>query len=198
MLSTGCFPAHYTYGGIPMMQKFSIFTLLLLGMFAGTVGAETYTWVDSSGTVNFTEDISQVPKKYLKKVRVRGDMSPAAPDAIESSAESPAAADTVSPAPVAEKAPMERSVKQEILYGNRSGKNWKADFDTLRAEIGATDDQIAELNSRLSDTSKMSRTDYLSIQSSIKNYQFHRGELENKLKLLNDQASRAGVPGEFR
>jgi hypothetical protein len=50
-----------------MIQKVSICTLLLLGMFAGTVGAETYSWVDSSGTVHFTEDISQVPKKYLKK-----------------------------------------------------------------------------------------------------------------------------------
>ena len=176
-----------------MMQKVSIFALLLLGMFAGTVGAETYTWVDSRGTVNFTEDISQVPKKYLKKVRVRGDMSPAVPDTI-----TPAGADSVSSAPVAEKAPVERNEKQEILYGNRSGKSWKADFDTLRAEIGATDDQIAELNSRLGDTSKMSRTDYLSIQSSIRNYQFHRGELEKKLNSLNDQASRAGVPGEFR
>jgi hypothetical protein len=84
------------------------------------------------------------------------------------------------------------------LYGNRNGKSWKADFDTLRAEIGATDDQIAELNSRLADTSKMSRTDYLSIHSTIRNYQFRRGELENKLSSLNDQASRAGVPGEFR
>ncbi len=168
--------------------------MLLLGMFAGTVGAETYTWVDSSGTVNFTEDISQVPKKYLKKVRVRGDVSPSVSDVTESSAEAPAGADAVSLAPVDAKA----SEKKEVLYGNRSGKSWKADFDTLRAEIGATDDQVAELNSRLGDTSKMSRTDYLSIQSSIRNYQFHRGELEKKLKSLDDKASRAGVPGEFR
>jgi len=181
-----------------MMQKVTIFTLLLLGMFAGTVVAETYSWVDSSGTVNFTEDISQVPKKYLKKVRVRGDMSPAVPDAVENSAESPAGAGTVSPAPVAEKAPVESSEKPEILYGNKSGKSWKADFDILRAEIGATDDQIAELNSRLGDTSKMSRTDYLGVQSSIRNYQFRRGELEKKLNTLKDQATQAGVPGEFR
>ena len=175
-----------------MIQKVSVCTLLLLGMFAGTVGAETYSWVDSSGTVHFTEDISQVPKKYLKKVRVRGDVSPVVPGGMENSAESPAGVDKVSPAPV------ESAEKKEVLYGNRSGKSWKSDFDTLRAEIGATDDQIAELNSRLADTSKMSRTDYLSIQSSIRNYQFRRGQLENKLNTLNDQASRAGVPGEFR
>jgi len=181
-----------------MIQKVSICTLLLLGMFAGTVGAETYSWVDSSGTVHFTEDISQVPKKYLKKVRVRGDVSSVVPEVMENSTESPAGVDAVSPAPAGAVAPVENGVKKEVLYGNRSGKSWKADFDTLRAEIGATDDQITELNSRLVDTSKMSRTDYLSIQSTIRNFQFRRGELEKKLSSLNDQASQAGVPGEFR
>lgn len=175
-----------------MMQKVSMCTLLLLGMFVGTVGAETYTWVDSKGTVNFTEDISQVPKKYLKKVRVRSDVSPTISVDTENSA------DSVSPAPVGAKVPEQSSEKKEVLYGNKSGKSWKADFAALRDEIGSTDDQIAELNNRLGDTSKMSRTDYLSIQSSIKNFQFHRGELEKKLKSLNDEASRAGVPGEFR
>jgi len=175
-----------------MMQKISMGVLLLLGMFAGTVAAETYTWVDSSGTTNFTEDISQVPKKYLKKVRVRGDVAPAVSGGAESGAE------TASPAPADSKAPTESSEKKEVIYGDKTGKNWKAEFDTLRAQIAATDDQISELNTRLGDISKMSRADYLSIHSSIKNLQFHRGELEKKLNALNKQASQAGVPGEFR
>jgi predicted RNase H-like nuclease (RuvC/YqgF family) len=175
-----------------MMQKISVGVLLLLGMFAGSVGAETYTWVDSSGTTNFTEDISQVPKKYLKKVRVRGDVTPAVSGGTESTAEA------VSPAPAGTKAPTGSSEKKEVMFGSKTGKSWKADFDTLRAQIGATDDQISELNTRLGDTSKMSRSDYLSIQSSMRNLQFHRGELEKKLKTLNEQASQASVPGEFR
>ncbi len=165
---------------------------MLLGMFVGTVGAETYTWVDSNGTVNFTEDISNVPKKYLGKVRVRGEVEPASSGATENTAES------VSATPVPTKTSEEPAEQKPALYGGRSGKSWKADFSTLRAEIGSTDDQIAELNSRLSDTSKMSRGDYLGIMSSIKNFQFHRGVLEKKLKSLDEQASRAGVPGEFR
>lgn len=175
-----------------MKQKFSVGALLLLGMFAGTVGAETYTWVDSSGTTNFTEDISQVPKKYLKKVRVRGDVSPAVSGGSERSIE------TVSPAPADTNTPTGSSEKKEVMYGNKTGKSWKAEFDTLRTQIAATDDQISELNTRLGDTSKMSRSDYLGIQSSIRNLQFHRGELEKKLKTLNEQALQAGVPGEFR
>jgi hypothetical protein len=155
-----------------MKLKVSFCILVMLGMLAGTVCAETYTWVDSSGTTNFTEDISQVPKKYLKKLRVRGDMSTSAPVAIES------AADSVPASPVEAKPSVVGGEEKEVLYGNRSGKSWQADFVNVRAEIGATDNQIAELNSRLGDTSKMSRTDYLSIQGSIRNYQFHRNELE--------------------
>ncbi|MBV5339309.1 MAG: DUF4124 domain-containing protein [Deltaproteobacteria bacterium] len=36
--------------------------------------AETYSWVDDSGTYNLTEDYSSVPKKYRKKVKRREDI----------------------------------------------------------------------------------------------------------------------------
>jgi hypothetical protein len=182
-----------------MMQKVSaLIMLVLLGMLVGTAGAETYSWVDGTGTIHFTEDISQVPKKYLKKVRVRGDVSPSVPDMVENGEETPAGAATAPPAADAAKAPEETVAKKEVLYGGRSGKSWKADFDTIRAEMGATDDQSAELSSRLGDTSTMSRIEYLSIQNTIKNLNVRRAELEKKLNSLNDAASRAGVPGEFR
>ncbi|MFZ2950090.1 MAG: DUF4124 domain-containing protein, partial [Desulfuromonadaceae bacterium] len=38
--------------------------------------AETYSWVDDSGTYNFTEDYSRVPKKFQKKVKRREDLTP--------------------------------------------------------------------------------------------------------------------------
>jgi hypothetical protein len=38
------------------------------------VMAETYTWTDNSGTVNFSDDYSSVPKEYRKNVRKLGDM----------------------------------------------------------------------------------------------------------------------------
>ena len=36
-------------------------------LFALPAIAETYTWEDDLGTVNFTEDLGNVPKKYRKK-----------------------------------------------------------------------------------------------------------------------------------
>ncbi|MDD2320677.1 MAG: DUF4124 domain-containing protein, partial [Geobacteraceae bacterium] len=180
-------------------QKVLVVSLLvLLGVLAGTASAETYTWVDGKGTIHFTEDISQVPKKYLKKVRVRGDMGPSVADTMESGEEAPAAAATATPASTEAKAPEKSVAKKEVLYGGRAGKSWKADFDTIRAEMGASDDQVSELSSRLGDTGSMSRIEYLSIQNTIKNLTVRRAELEKKFNALNDAASRAGVPGEFR
>ncbi|HOP41763.1 MAG TPA: DUF4124 domain-containing protein [Geobacteraceae bacterium] len=183
-----------------MKQKVFACIVMLLGIVAGTACAETYSWEDSNGTIHFTEDISQVPKKYLKKVRVRGDMGVAVTPQplVEQTAETSAPGDTASvgSSPVKEQAAA--GEKKEELYGGKSGKSWKIDFDTLRAEIGAIDDQVAELNSRLDDTSKMSRIEYLSIQNTIKNLKFRRGDLEKKLAALNDQAARAGVPAQFR
>lgn len=179
-----------------MKQKLFVCIVMLVGMVAATACAETYTWEDSSGTIHFTEDISRVPKKYRKNVRVRGDMGAAVAEEplVEQSTEAAAPGDAAPPA----KEPAAASEKKEELYGGKPGKSWKMEFDTLRAEISATDDQVAELDSRLGDTSNMSRIEYLTIRNTIKNLKFRRGELENKIKALNEQASKAGVPGQYR
>lgn len=179
-----------------MKQKMFVCIVMLVGMVAGMASAETYTWEDSSGTIHFTEDISRVPKQYRKKMKVRGDMGAAVAEEplVEQSAEAAAPGNAVPSA----KEPPAASEKKEELYGGKTGKSWKMEFDTLRAEISANDDQVAELDSRLADTSKMSRIEYLTIQNTIKNFKFRRSELEKKVNALNEQASRAGVPGQYR
>lgn len=51
--------------------------MALLLTLAAPLGAETYSWIDDQGTYNYTEDFSQVPKKYRKKVNRREDPAPA-------------------------------------------------------------------------------------------------------------------------
>jgi len=41
------------------------------------VMAETYTWTDKDGTVNYTDDYYSVPKAYRKNVRKLGDVDAA-------------------------------------------------------------------------------------------------------------------------
>lgn len=179
------------------MVKICSILVVLVFMCPGLSLAETYKWVDDRGTVNFTEDLSQVPKKYRKKVRTIGDVGPSGSAAGEPAGDAkPVKGAETSPA--AGGSSGENDQKKNKLYGGRSGGDWKSEFESLRANIGATDNQIAELNARLSDTSRMSRTEYLSIQNSIKNLRFHRDEVNKKLADLNEAASRAGLPGEFR
>jgi hypothetical protein len=181
-----------------MMKSILTIGILTL-LFAGSAVAETYMWEDATGTVNFTEDLSQVPKKYRKKVRVRGDISAPEPEqqsasgepgAAKSSSSGPAASDTGKPGGGSE--------KKDLRYGGKSGEEWRGEFATLKADLKSTDDQIAELNGRMADTSQMSRSDYLGIQSSLKSLQFHKAEVAKKLDALKQAASRAGVPAEFR
>lgn len=181
------------------MMKSILMTGLLTLLFAGSAVAETYMWEDSTGTVNFADDLSQVPKKYRKKVQVRGDLSAPTPEPSNAATE-PGAAKTPTSGPASSDAGKTGggSEKKDLRYGGRSGEDWRGEFATLKADLKSTDDQIAELNGRLADTSQMSRADYLGIQSSLKSLQFHKAEVAKKLDALRQAASRAGVPAEFR
>jgi hypothetical protein len=88
--------------------------------------------------------------------------------------------------------------KKEVLYGNKSGAAWKQEFAGIKAEIGSTDSQIGELSARLGNTTGMSRTEYLSIQNTIRSLENHKIELNKKLDALNETATKARVPAEFR
>ncbi len=41
--------------------------VITMALFAVPALAETYTWKDDQGTVNFADDLGKVPKKYRKK-----------------------------------------------------------------------------------------------------------------------------------
>ncbi len=172
------------------MMRLVVLAVLLLVFPAGG-SAETFTWVDDSGTINFADDVSQVPKKYRNKIKVRGDMgssgsygSPVRESASESaSGERGAAGAAQQPA---------------MSYGGKSGGQWRMDFAGVKADIRATDEQIAEMNARLADTGSMRRLEYLGIQESLKSLRYHREELAKKLAALNEAADRAKVPSEFR
>jgi hypothetical protein len=181
------------------MMKSILMTGLLTLLFAGSAVAETYMWEDSTGTVNFAEDLSQVPKKYRKKVQVRGDLS-APPPEPSSAATEPGAAKTPTSGPASSDAGKPGGVneKKELRYGGKSGEEWRRDFAYLKGDLRSTDDQIAEMNGRLADTSQMSRADFLNINSTLKSLQLHKNEVGKKLEALSQAASKAGVPAEFR
>ena len=45
-----------------------IFVMLIL--IAGIAAAETYVWTDNAGTINFTDNYSDIPSKYHRQVQI--------------------------------------------------------------------------------------------------------------------------------
>ncbi len=176
------------------MWKWLSLTLVLVVM-PVWVFAETFTWVDSQGTMHFSDDLSSVPKQYRKKVRrlqdedVTPEAEPA-PAGDGAPATSPAASATA-PAP-AKKEPQQG--KKEALYGGKTADAWRQDIVYARTELTSARNQLADTKARLNDTSKMSRSEYLGINQQIKSFEASIKGMEERCQALLSSAGRAGVP----
>ncbi|TGU72721.1 DUF4124 domain-containing protein [Geomonas terrae] len=159
--------------------------VLLLLLYPITAIAETYQWTDERGTVNFAEDLGKVPKKYRKKAkRLGGDEEP-----VKIINEAPA-----EPAK-AKKDELEAGKK---LYGGKDEAAWRREFGQAEFNLKNAESDLATLKGRLRDTSTMSRSEYLSIQNSIR-YAEDRVQAQRKrLEQLQESADRLGVPAEYR
>lgn len=175
-------------------MKVSVLCICLV-LFALPAFAVTYTWVDDQGTVNFTEDLGNVPAKYRKKAKIVGEDEFPPPEAGES-AEKPPAKST-GPAEPKEGAPEVRQERKNAVYGGKDARTWKSEFAAVNADVKAAEKQLVEYRNRLNDTSGLSRSDYLSIQASIKAIESSVLERRNKLDALKKEAESAGVPADL-
>jgi hypothetical protein len=176
-------------------MKKSIVAILLL--FAVPALAVTYTWTDDRGTVNFTEDMGNIPPKYRKKAKVVGAEDETVPASTkEIREESKPATNTKDTESAKEQPAGNKELKK--TYGGKTTEVWRKEFGQLNAEIMAAEDQLADLRGSLSDTSKMSRSDYLSIQRTIKNVEDRISGLRKRRDALNEDANKAEVPTELR
>lgn len=168
------------------MKKLLVAMLLLYPLSAL---AQTYEWTDQQGNIHFTDDRGNIPKKYRKKAKVLGEDSG-----------QPVISETTEPAKgkgKGEEGEKEKG-KGKSLYGGRDESAWRNDFRASKSAVQQTESEIAELNKRLGDTSKMSRSEYLTIQATITHLQSRLETQQKKLEQLNQAADRAGVPAELR
>lgn len=164
------------------MKKLLLVVLLVYPM---TALAATYQWTDERGTVNFAEDLGKVPKKYRKKARLLDDAGGGVPQVTETTTELP-------------KAKGDDEPKAKKSFGGKDESAWRREFAGANYNIRQSESEIAALKGRLSDTSKMSRVEYLSIQNSIKNMESRLQQQKQALDSLREAADRAGVPAESR
>ena len=172
------------------MKTSIIFALLV--MFAIPVEALTYKWVDDQGTINYTEDLGNVPQKYRKKVKIVGEeenVSSPEPGGLKEGSKDKAKGDA---------SEQTNSPQKKKTYGGKSGETWKRDFAQVNADIKVNEDQLSDLKDRMKDTSKMSRGEYLSIQAGINSVRARLQRLRGKRDSLTEEANRALVPAEFR
>lgn len=191
-LKTGVRSYDLLHGGYML----KVLVALFLMSFAVPAMAETYTWTDDRGTMNFTEDYGRIPKKYRKKARKVGEEN-AAPPAVETG-EAPAAIKPALPVETKEQAPEAVKGEKKAQYGGKDGEAWRNEFGKMRADLKAAEDQLVESRSRLDDTSRMSRSEYLSLQYSIRNIEKRVLELRKQLQELETEATKAEVPAELR
>ena len=175
--------------------------VIIMAFFAVPALAETYTWKDDQGTVNFADDLGKVPKKYRKKAKIVGEEEPA-PAEVQEEKEKPAVQKQtgggLGDAPQGNNGGTPAAkVNKKAVYGGKDASAWKSEFSGVNAELKANERQLVEFRNRLKDTSGMSRSQYLSIQNTIKSLEYTILGLRKKQDDLKQEADKAGVPAEL-
>lgn len=164
------------------MKKLLVLLLLLYPLSAMAL---TYEWTDDRGTVNFTEDLGKVPKKYRKKAKVLGAEESGTPKIIESAEPAQGKPKDAGTQAGGKKDKKESPTKDEAALRN--------EYLSAKANLQALEQSVASLKERLNDTSKMARSEYLSLQNTLKQEEFRLQDQKKKLDQVRASAAKQGV-----
>lgn len=120
----------------------TLFTLLLI-VSVSTSYADTYSWTDDQGTINFTEDLGSVPKKFRKKARKTQEEAP--PEAKSGSAAATGKAPKATP-PVADS----RGWSADDTFAGKTHAQWTKDLRDRDEAMAAVRKEIDEIDTQLS------------------------------------------------
>jgi len=151
--------------------------------------ADTYEWTDSQGGLHFTDNLDKIPANYLNKVR-KVDVKP-----VIQEKEQPSQLEQKSIAPHAQK-----------LFGGHNEMWWRSSFDSLRKEIKNIQDGLPEKKKGLNELRRnyvifskpSTRIAYNDLNADIEKDEARVTELQNRLADLDNSATKAGVPMEWR
>lgn len=117
-----------------------VFCTFLLSSFVPVLQAETYSWTDEQGTVNFTEDRDAIPKKYRKKIK-RYDEVSAPPSTVvpDDSKKGGAPAPPKSP----------EAADSSSLFAGKSYDQWKQELAEREAVMNELRVRIEQLDGQL-------------------------------------------------
>lgn len=182
------------FGGELAMKTILVLLSVVFGVSIAAY-ADTYQWVDDKGVVNFTDNPQNVPKKYLKKVKViKSEESRQGSEADPASV--PLPAPTVQTGPPAGPG----------LYGGHDESWWRSRYARLRGEIKALQDGLPAKREELTQlrrtlvvqTYARNREAYQAKLDEVQRDEARIGELTGQLSDLDAEATRAGVPFPWR
>jgi len=172
------------------MKSFICLGFILL--LAAPLHAETYSWVDDSGTYNFTEDYSSIPRKYRKRVRRREDVPP------ETQTVSPSSGSTSGKIEKTEAKPAVVQGNEKELYGCKSFADWRKELDVLEAELKKIEQHMERVRKQISDTEWISRGQFDELK---KDYDDSRETYNQKYKSyteLIETIRKAGIQVDIK
>jgi hypothetical protein len=168
--------------------------------FTTSVHADTYKWVDDKGTINFTEDLGNVPPKYRKAVKIVGVEEESGPAETTGNSDKlrPKKESVAEPkGEVKEVAPSGKQENKKTLYGDKDAESWRKEYGIVKSDLRAAEEQLVSNRKMLQDTSKMSRTEYLSITNTNKALESRILDLREKLNALKQSATSAGLSADL-
>lgn len=172
------------------MKTFALIVFTCLVLVPIIASAEVYRWTNERGVVSFTDNRGNIPERFRAKAVLIDEPMPAVQEVVvESGAKDrPGAEDK------GEKKDAGDEQKKKKMFGGKDEATWKKEAERVNFEVADTEKQIAEMRDRLSDTSKMSRTEYLSLQNTVKLLEQRLAAKKSQQESFLDAARKAGAP----
>ncbi|WP_191965755.1 DUF4124 domain-containing protein [Oryzomonas sagensis] len=155
--------------------------------------AETYSWTDKSGTVNFSDDYYSVPKQYRKKVRRLGDID--AQPAADSGKGAGAGQQAALPETGRSGAGTDAANNQ---YGGKKAEIWQQEFKGRYAEVKLLEKELTELEELIKKPVGISRERIQGLPQEFRATQKRYNDAVAAYNELNDAANKVGLPAEYR
>lgn len=169
------------------MKIFALIAFTCLVAVPVVVSAEVYRWTNERGVVSFTDNRGNIPERFRSKAVLIDEQVPAVQEVIvDSGAKDKPGAE--------EKGDKKDAADKKKLFGGKDEATWKKEAERMNFEVTDTEKQIAEMRDRLSDPSKLSRTEYLSLQNTVKLLEQRLATKKSQQENFLDAARKAGAP----
>lgn len=166
------------------MKTFVILGLSLL--MATQLHAETYSWIDDSGTYNFTEDYSSVPKKYRKRVKRRDDIPQ------ETAPQAP---------PTPDKTDVKSSAEtggDKQLYDGKSRAEWRRELELQEADLNVIAQRMELLRKQIYDPKGIAKVQFEVLKKEYDDNLATYNQKYSKYTELIEMIRKAGIVVEMK